>query len=78
MTRAEDRTMTGSKVCFECGKNFMWMKGQMIFVEREYGGNPVRMHKNCAERNETQKTLTASVNKEGTHDDFKFYQARSE
>lgn len=65
----------GSKRCFECGKKFMWMKGTMIFAIREYGGNPVRVHKACAERMDTQKELTATDKKEGTHDDFKFYNA---
>ncbi len=36
--------------CFECGNQFVFIKGVEIFTEQSYHGTLVKLHKDCAKR----------------------------
>ena len=56
-------------VCFECGKAFMNNGQGPIFVEVDYHGSKVKMHKACAKNAKEDKSLTAALPVEGAKAD---------
>lgn len=47
-------------ICFQCGKRLADAMGRTVAgVERDYHGNPVKLHKSCAKTFDANKTPTA-------------------